>query len=326
MSSDIPAAQARRLYQQMRRIRMVEETIVQLYPDQEMRCPVHLCIGQEAVAVGVCAALEHSDHVFSAHRSHGHYLAKGGDLQAMLAELYGRETGCARGRGGSMHLIDRSAGFLASTPIVGSIVAIAVGAAFGSRLRAEPRVTAVFFGDGATEEGVFHEAVDFAALRKLPVVFVCENNHYSVYSSLEVRQPAGRRLIDLAAGHGIVSEHGDGNDVLEVVDLSRQAVERARNGAGPSFLEFETYRWREHCGPNYDNDLGYRSEAEFRDWQRRDPIALLETQLRAQETLSEEHIQRIEDEIEAEIAEAVAFARNSDFPEPDRLADEVYAA
>jgi pyruvate dehydrogenase E1 component alpha subunit len=314
-----------RLYSEMRRIRLVEEAIVQLYPDQEMRCPVHLCIGQEAVAVGVCATLEGSDYVFSGHRSHGHYLAKGGSLRAMLAELYGRETGCVRGRGGSMHLFDRPAGFLAATPIVGSVIPIAVGTAFGSRLRGEPHVTVVFFGDAATEEGVFHEAVDFAVLRKLPVVFVCENNLYSVYSPLSVRQPGGRRLTDLAAGHGIASRHGDGNDVLEVVELTRQAVARARAGGGPTFLEFETYRWREHCGPNYDNDLGYRTEAEFREWQERDPIPALERQLREQGMLTDQDISRIEDDIETEIVEAVAFARGSAFPEAGCLTEEVYA-
>src|SRR5579859_6536135 len=183
----------RRLYRGLLRLRLVEERIAELYPEQEMRCPVHLSIGQEAVAVGVCDHLEPADQALSGHRSHGHYLAKGGDLRAMLAELYGRETGCARGKGGSMHLVDLEAGFLGATPIVASTIPIAVGVAFAARLRGQPLVTVAFFGEGATEEGVFHEAANFAALHRLAVVFVCENNLYSVYSPLEVRQPAGRR-------------------------------------------------------------------------------------------------------------------------------------
>ena len=189
----MPADIARQLYYQMLRIRMVEEAIADLYAQQDMRCPIHLCIGQEAVAVGVCAALAADDYVLSGHRSHGHYLAKGGNLPAMLAEFYGKVTGCCQGKGGSMHLVDLAAGFLGAVPIVGSTMPIAVGTALASVMRGESRVTAVFFGEGATEEGVFHESLNFAALQKLPVVFVCENNLYSVYSPLAVRQPAGRR-------------------------------------------------------------------------------------------------------------------------------------
>jgi TPP-dependent pyruvate/acetoin dehydrogenase alpha subunit len=250
------------LYKGMLRIRLLEERIVELYPEQQMRCPVHICIGQEAVATAVCAHLKPTDYVVSSHRSHGHYVAKGGDLKAMMAEIYGKATGCCEGKGGSMHLLDLSVGYLGSTPIVGSTIPIGVGAAFGARMKGEERVTVVFFGEGATEEGVFHEAANFASLKKLPVVFVCENNLYSVYSPMSVRQPDGREVFNLAKGHGIESRQGDGNDVAEVYELAGEAVEKARRGGGPSFLEFKTYRWREHCGPNFDNDIGYRTEAE----------------------------------------------------------------
>src|SRR5207249_1080843 len=200
-------------YWNMLRIRLVEERIAEMYPQQEMRCPVHLCIGQEAIAVGVCAALDNTDYVTGGHRSHGHYLAKGGDLKAMVAELYGKATGCCEGKGGSMHLVDLPVGFLGAVPIVGSTIPLAVGAAFGAMMRSEKRVAVPFFGEGATEEGVFHESINFAALKKLPVVFVCENNNYSVYSHISVRQPANREVYSVAEGHGVESLQGDGNDV-----------------------------------------------------------------------------------------------------------------
>jgi pyruvate dehydrogenase E1 component alpha subunit len=322
----VEAVLIRRLYRGMLRIRLVEEGIADLYPEQEMRCPVHLCIGQEAVAEGVCANLGRDDLVLSGHRSHGHYLAKGGDLRAMLAEIYGRASGCCGGKGGSMHLVDRRAGFLGATPIVASTIPIAVGAAFGSVLRGEPRVVVAFFGEGATEEGVFHEAVNFAALKRLPVVFVCENNLYSVYSPLAVRQPAGRSLMQLARGHGTAAAHGDGNDALGVHALAGQAVQRARAGAGPTLLEFDTYRWREHCGPNYDNDIGYRTEEEFRQWQQRCPLERLRRRGLAEGLLLEAELESWADEIGAEFAAGVRFAQQSPFPAPETLLEDVYAA
>lgn len=315
----------KKLYSEMLRIRRVEETIAELYPQQEIRCPVHLCIGQEAVAVGVCTNLSKEDYVLSGHRSHGHYLAKGGDLKAMLAELYGKETGCCKGKGGSMHLADLSVGYLGSTPIVASTIPIAVGAAFGSVMKGERRVTAVFFGDAAVEEGVFHESMNFASLKKLPVVFVCENNLYSVYSPLSVRQPEGREIFELAKGHGVKSFQGDGNDVIQVFELAREAAERARRGEGPTFLELRTYRWREHCGPYYDNDLGYRSEAEFQEWKKRCPVENLKARLLREGTLREEEIKQMSDRLQAEIDDAVNFAHESPLPRDESLMEDVYA-
>jgi len=314
-----------RLYREMLRIRRIEERIAELYAEQEMRCPVHLSIGQEACAVGVCAALERRDWVLSGHRSHAHYLAKGGDLKRMLAEIYGKATGCSGGKGGSMHLTDLDAGFLGATPIVGSTIPIAVGAALSARMRGEDRVVAIFFGDGATETGVFHESLNFAILKRLPVVFVCENNLYSVYSPMEVRQPAGRTIAQLAAGHGLRAERADGNDVMSVWQLAQDAVAQARAGRGPVLLELLTYRWREHCGPNYDNDLGYRTLEEFETWRDRDPLAVCAERLLPDGHLKEPGREELERQLRAEIDEAVAFAKSSPFPAAETLMTQVYA-
>lgn len=315
----------KQFYFEMLRIRRVEEKITELYPRQEMRCPVHLCIGQEAVPVGVCGALLREDYVMSNHRSHGHYLAKGGSLKRLMAEVYGKATGCSEGKGGSMHLVDLEAGYLGSTPIVGGTIPIAVGAAFGTWMRDEKRVTVVFFGEAAIEEGIFHEAVNFAVLKKLPVIFICENNLYSVYSPMSVRQPAGREVFEVARGLGVESLQGDGNNVLEVWERIQPAVQKAREGKGPTFLEFKTYRWREHCGASYDNQLGYRTEAEFEVWKKRCPIERLRQELVTKKIVGEEELRQMLEQIDNEIEEAVAFAEKSPFPEASRLTEDIYA-
>lgn len=315
----------RALYFEMLRIRRVEETIARRYAEQEMRCPVHLSIGQEAVAVGVAAALDRRDYAFSTHRAHAHYLAKGGDLVAFLAEIYGKDAGCCAGRGGSMHLIDQSVGFLGATPIVGSSLPVGVGTAFGTAMRGEDRVTAVFFGDGATEEGVFSESLTFAALKSLPVLFVCENNFYSVYSPLSVRQAPQRDAVAIAKAHGVHAVRGDGNDVEFVRDIVAEAAARARCGGGPTFMELSTYRWLEHCGPNYDNDLGYRTVSEFEKWHDGCPIARLERSMRARNEIDDETIRRIEKEITGEIEAAFETAKALPFPSQERLLVDEYA-
>ncbi len=318
-------ADARLLYREMLRIRLVEERIAELYAEQEMRCPVHLSIGQEAPAVGVCAALERDDYVFGSHRSHGHYLAKGGDLRAFMAELYGKATGCCNGKGGSMHLIDRSVGFMGAVPIVGSTIPIAVGAAFATVMHGKSRVTTVFFGEGATEEGVFQESLVFAALKRLPVIFVCENNLYSVYSPLAVRQPPERDICAVARANGVGAMRGDGNDVEVVYELAREAIDGARRGEGPTLLELETYRWREHCGPSYDNDLDYRSAEQFESWRARCPVESLKRRLLERGSLEADDLEQVTREIEAEIDDAVSFAKLSPFPDDDELYTDVYA-
>lgn len=313
------------LFFSMLRIRSIEERIASLYSEQRMRCPVHLSIGQEAVAVGVCAALRSTDYAMSGHRSHAHYLAKGGSLRAMMAELYGKSDGCTGGKGGSMHLVDLEAGFVGAVPIVGSTIPIAVGTALASQMEGSDRVTAAFFGEGATEEGVFHESINFASLKKLPVVFICENNFFSVYSPLSVRQPPHREVFEQAKGHGVPGEQADGNDVRRVYKLMAKAVDRARRGEGPTFLEFKTYRWREHCGPNYDNDIGYRAVEEFESWRALDPIERLSKELSLESGLAHAPIAENERRIAAEIDEAVAFAKASPFPGSATMFDHLYA-
>jgi pyruvate dehydrogenase E1 component alpha subunit len=316
---------ARSLYYHMLRIRMVEEKIAELYPEQEMRCPVHLCIGQEAIAAGVCANLLKKDYLLGNHRSHGHYLAKGGDLKRMLAEIYGKATGCSNGKGGSMHLVDVSVGILGTTPIVAGIIPIAVGTAFGTKMKGRDNVTVVFFGDAATEEGVFFESLNFASLKKLPVLFICENNFFSVYSPLSVRQPKERNNLSLVKSLGIKGDRGDGNNVVEAYELARKAVTNLRKGKGPYYLEFETYRWREHCGPNFDNDLGYRTEKDFLKWKKRCPVAIFEKKLIKDGILTLSQADNFKQNIQAEINDAVSFAKNSPYPESKEMLSDVYA-
>jgi TPP-dependent pyruvate/acetoin dehydrogenase alpha subunit len=325
MATSAPPDTARSLLRGMLRIRMIEERIKALYAEQEMRCPTHFSIGQEAAAVGVCARLTREELITSAHRSHAHYLAKGGDLRAMLAELYGKVTGCARGKGGSMHLIDRAAGFLGAVPIVGATIPIGVGAALASVMRGRPRLSVIFFGDAATETGVFHETLNFAAIHKLPIVMVCENNLYSVLTPLRWRHPDGREIAQLARGHGVPTLQGDGNDADVVHALAGEAVEHARSGRGPMFVELATYRWLEHCGPNDDQHLGYRPRGEFAAWQARDPLKLYTERLRRRGLVSDADLAAMTSAITAEIDDAVTFARSSPFPARQELAEHVYA-
>jgi TPP-dependent pyruvate/acetoin dehydrogenase alpha subunit len=314
-----------RLLESMVRIRMVEEAIAAHYPEQQMRCPVHLSIGQEAASAGVCAALRPDDLAMSGHRSHAHYLGKGGDLPAMIAEIYGKATGCCQGRGGSMHLVDLKAGFVGAVPIVGSTSPIATGLAFADRQLKRDRVTVAFLGEAATEEGVFHESINFASLHQLPIVFVCENNLYSVYSPMSVRQPAHREVWQLAAGHGVAAHQGDGNDPLAVYALAHAAAAHARSGHGPVFLELKTYRWREHCGAGFDNHIGYRTEAEYLAWRERDPIENFERWLKASGEFDVLRHEQFKARVETEIADAFTAAQRAPFPAGESLMRYVYA-
>jgi pyruvate dehydrogenase E1 component alpha subunit len=313
------------LYRSMLKIRRVEERIQALYPQGDMRCPTHFSIGQEAVAAGVCRNLRREDYVISAHRSHAHYIGKGGNLRAMFAELYGKVDGCASGKGGSMHLIDLSVNFLGCVPIVGSTIPIGVGAAFGTMLQDHPAVTVVFFGDAATETGVFHESLNFAAVHRLPVLFVCENNLYSVNTPLDVRQPANRTITELARGHGIRTAQHDGQLVETVDAASAETIAHIRDGGGPALLEFITYRWLEHCGPLGDLHLGYRTQEEFDAWVARCPIRLHRKLLEDDGLIDEAAHAAIDAEIAAEIDDAVAFAQRSPFPERSELSRHMFA-
>jgi len=315
---------SKELYFAMLRIRMVEEKIAELYSEQEMRCPVHLSIGQEAVAVGVCEHLDQKDIVMSAHRAHAHYLAKGGDLKSMIAELYGKSTGCAMGKGGSMHLVDLNSGFFAAVPIVGSTIPISVGVAWAFKLKKSTNIVAVFLGDGATEEGVFFESLDFASLKNVPILFVCENNFYSVYSQLNVRQSPDRKLSVLAESHGIKSYTGDGNNVDQVSELTKKAIEHIKNNNSPAFIELDTFRWLEHCGPNEDDNLGYRKKGELDQWVKKDPISSYMAKIVKNHELTElEIIEKIE-ALTTEIDEAFNFAKESPFPDQSLLNQHIY--
>jgi len=313
-----------RLYREMLRIRTVEEEIAARYDQQKMRCPVHLSIGQEAVAVGVSGALGPGDQAVSTHRCHAHYLAKGGDLVAMLSEMMGKATGCCGGRGGSMHLFDLSAGLLLSLPIVAASIPVGVGAALAFRQERKPNVAVIYLGDASLEEGIYHESANFAALKNLPAIFVCENNLYSVYTNLQDRQPP-RPLTELGAAHGMPTAHVDGNDVTAVHRAAVAAVIRARSGNGPTFILADTYRWREHCGPNYDNDLGYRSITEFTEWQRRDPIARLRSKLSSSGLLDIEAAEVMQKDLQREVTEAFAAADAAPLPDSSLSGTGIYA-
>jgi TPP-dependent pyruvate/acetoin dehydrogenase alpha subunit len=316
----------RKLLHAMKRIRHVEETIAARYAEQKMRCPTHLSTGQEAVATAVGAVLRRDDLAVSGHRAHAHYLAKGGSLPAMIAEIYGKATGCAGGIGGSMHLVDEAAGFMGSTAIVAGTVPVGVGLAYAIKLKRTDQVSCIFMGDAVAEAGVFFESINLAVLKQLPVLFICENNLYSVYSPLGVRQPEGRAIHKMVGAMGLPSACGDGNDALGVHQMVDEGARAIRAGGGPRFYEFMTYRWREHCGPLYDNDLGYRRQAEFAQWKAKEPIAPLERKLLGEGTLSSADIAAMEREIGEEVEQAFAFAESSPWPEPNAAYAHVYAS
>ncbi len=319
-----PFAVLDKLLFQMKRIRAYELEISRRYTEGQMRCPTHLSVGQEAVPAAVHAALTHDDLAVSTHRGHAHYLGKGGSGKRMISEIYGKATGCAKGKGGSMHLVDLSVGFKGTTAIVGNTIPVGVGLALALQLERKPNLSCIFLGDGAIEEGAFFEAANFAALRKLPVLFLCENNLYSVYSSLKVRQPEGRRIHELVRALGIPSSAHDGNDVEACYAAIAEAATAVRAGEGPRFLEFATYRWLEHCGPAYDNHIGYRTEAEFQSWKALDPIPRAESKGKAEGWLTEARLEAMVREIDAEVSEAFHFAETSPFPEASEAYAHVY--
>jgi len=311
-----------RVYRSLRLIRRVEEEVARIYPSDKIKSPVHLSIGQEAVAVGICDVLKPDDIMSATYRGHAGYLAKGGDLKQMMAELYGKGTGCAGGKAGSMHLVDMSAGVLGMSAVVGTTIPIAAGYALALKREAQGkntcRIAAGFMGDGATEEGVFAETLNFAALHKLPVLLVCENNGFAIHSPTSNRW-ATKALCERVATYGIPThEISDGN-VFSIREVAEKAISEIRAGGGPQFMECHTYRWREHVGPNEDYDDGYRSRDDFKPWQDNDQVALTGAMLDATAR------DAIDAEIEAEIAEAVDFAEQSPWPQPEELFSHVFA-
>ncbi len=305
-----------RLYRSLYRIRRVEEEIVRVYPTDKIKSPVHLSIGQEAVAVGVCEALRPDDVVFCSYRSHATYLAKHGDLKQMIAELYGKVTGCAKGKGGSMHIVDAAHGVMGASAVVGTTIPHAVGYAFALKHQRKDSVVVSFFGDGATDEGVFFESLNFAALKQLPVIFICENNSYAIHTHQRRRQP-NLNICDRARSFGIPAERIE-DDVLKVYERSSAAVGALRAGElGPFFFECLTYRWKEHVGPNEDFHLGYRTREEAEPWMRNDQVKRMGAMLEARQR------ERIEREVEAEIQAAFAYAEASPFPDDAELFTDV---
>jgi len=307
----------KKVYFNLMRIRMIELSIAEEYSKQEMRCPVHLSVGQEPIAVGVCSYLTKKDKIFSAHRSHAHYLAKGGSLKRMLAELHGKVTGCSKGMGGSMHLLDEQAGLLAAVPIVGSTIPIAVGYAWANKLKKKKNKTVVFFGEGATETGVFHESINYAALHEIPIIFVCENNLYSVYTHLNKRQSKHRNLKKICEGSGLKYFEAEGSKVKNVLKTMKKAINYNQNHNKPIFLKFDTYRYLEHCGPSNDDYLKYRNKNEIRFWEKKDFMKSL--------SLKKGYIVNTQNKIKQEIKDAFKFARSSNFPPKKNLEKFIYS-
>ena len=312
------------LLKSMLRIRLFEERIVELYPEQEMRCPVHLCIGQEAIAAGVSAHLETEDYVFSNHRGHGHAIAKGAEMDLLMAEFYGKITGCSKGKGGSMHIIDVERGMLGTSAIVGGGIPMGVGAALASSIKKDKKITVIYFGDGAADEGVFYESMNFASLHKLPVLFICENNYYATNSHQKARHPTCEISTGAGQNYYMPTKCIDGNDVLAVYDAAKEAAEHARSGKGPSLIEATTYRWKGHVGPEADFEKGCRPEEELIDWMKKCPIKRTTETVVKENIMTTADIEKLTAEINAEIDKAVKFAKESPYPDVKELTTEVY--
>ena len=303
----------KKIYSSLYRIRRVEEEIARIYPTDKIKSPIHLSIGQEAVSVGVCEALRSDDIVFGTYRGHAIYLAKGGDLKAMLSELYGKDTGCARGKGGSMHLIDVRNGVMGTSAIVGTTIPLSVGYAYALKYKKSNAIVASFFGDGAVDEGAFHESMNFAALKRLPILFVCENNFYAIHSH-HLNRHHSDNICERAKGYGMHAERIEDGDIFKIYEFTKQYIEKMRNGNfGPVFLECITCRWKEHVGPNDDFYLGYRSNEEIDCWKENDQLKKLRPFLKPDEAA------RIESKIDKDISDAFRFAEQSYFPEDAEL-------
>ncbi len=311
------------LLQQMLLIRRFEEKIIEVYPVQDMKTPVHLYIGEEAIAAAVCINLKKEDYIFTTHRSHGHCLAKGMDPGILLAEFYGRKTGCCKGKGGSMHPAMPECGILGTTAIVGGGIALATGTALAAKMKKTDQVSVVFFGDGAADEGIFHESLNFAALKKLPVVFVCENNFYAVNSHQSARQP-DVDIAQRAGGYGMEGIQLDGNETLDIYRAARDIIQKARSGGGPTLLECRTYRWKGHVGPDCDYEKGCRPKCELEEWIDKCPIEKYKNYLLENQVISENEIQNLLKETDSKIESAFKFAKESPFPGNEELLTDIY--
>lgn len=309
---------AKRFYSSLYLIRSVEMKIAEIYPSDKIKSPVHLSIGQEAASVGVCAALSAEDVVFGSYRGHALYLAKDGNLNQMVAELYGKATGCTKGKGGSMHFIDPEHGMMGTSAVVATTIPIAVGYAYGLRLKKLPLVSAVFFGDGAVDEGAFHESMNFAALKRLPVIFICENNFYAIHSH-HLKRHLTDNICERARSYGMEAIRIEDNDIFAIHEVVRSRIDEMRTGMkGPFFIEYLAYRWKEHVGPGDDFHLGYRTMDEFEYWRTNDQLVKLRSMLDIHD------VQRIEAEVDLRIKQAFDFAESSPFPEQSALFEDLY--
>ena len=311
------------MHYRMVRIRRFEETAGKLMENGKIPGALHLYVGEEAVAAGVMVHLTDQDQITSTHRGHGHLVAKGGEFDKMFAELYGKETGYCKGKGGSMHISNMEVGMLGANGIVGGGPPIAMGAAFANKFYKTDRVACCFFGDGASNEGAFHEAANMAGLYKLPLVFVCENNGYGEYTAQRNHQ-AIEDIADRAAGYGMPGVIVDGMDATAVFEAAGEAIERARGGEGPTLLECKTYRFFDHVGVR-GMGLTYRTDEELEQWKQRDPIALIEKRLLADGILSALDIESVHEQVQQNIEQAIEFAEQSPAPAPESVTDDVYA-
>jgi len=312
----------KKLYYEMLRIRMVEEKLTEWYNAGLIKAPVHLSIGQEAVAVGVMAALKPQDKIVSTHRCHAHYLAKGGDLKKMMAEILGKATGCCKGKGGTMHLFDGEVGHIVSVPLVAASIPIAVGLALAAKMKGEDKIAVAFFGDGAVEEGIFWESINFASVHHLPVLFVCENNLYATHSHILQRQPS-EEIVSRVRPHQLEAYRiDDANNVLAVMEVAVSMVDLVRKNQ-PCFIEACTYRLREHWGPGEDWHLGYRTREEGEYWIARSPFKQLQKVFDEKGISLELEIEKMQNLVEKEINEAVEFAFSSLPPCQEDLLSEV---
>jgi len=307
------------LWSKMITIRLVEDLISEKYSEQQMRTAIHLGTGQEAIAVGVCSALIELDSVYTQHRSHNHFLASGGSVFSLFAELHGSKFGSSGGRGGSVHLTHSNSIFFASTPILGQSVSLAVGSALTSRLKNQHNVSVAFFGDAVWEEGVIYESLNFASIHSLPSVFVCENNGYSTESSLDSRKSKKSNFKSRAESFGVESFEVDGNDILKVASLAEQLIQDVRENPRPIYIEAKTYRLREHVGPNFDHEVGkkFRTKEEFLFWQGKDPITTFRHKLL--DYYSDDYLNQITLDIEIKIKQEFYSASRADKPEPSEL-------
>lgn len=311
-----------KLHKSMFLIRYVEEKIASEYANGDMRCPVHLSIGQEAAASGVIMHLNPNDKLFSNHRCHAHYLAKGGSLKKMLCEIHGKHNGCINGIGGSMHLQDITVGLEASIPIVSSAISLATGFALTQKRKENRGITVIYIGDAALEEGIFHECSNFASLHKLPLLFVCENNLYSVYTDLKKRQ-IDDNFARYAQTFNTPYLRLDGNKVDEVYNKSIKAINYVKSGKGPYFLQLDTYRYREHCGPSFDDHLNYRNKNEIKKWNAKCPLNY-SRQLLLKRGFKKQ-LDHIEINIKKEVETAFNFAKKSKLPNKKEATKYVYA-